>query len=111
MLYGLRAALLNQHLIVVGGSEGRYSYTDEVLCGILYLVMITLTSQVFQYDNKSGQWSEMDQKMERGRYYHAIVEANLRAVCPVGNLNLKKESPGKTLGIIINSHIIAEVNL
>ena len=76
-------------MIVTGGREGRYSYTDEVLCGILNLVMFTLTSQVLQYDSESGQWSQMDQKMEKGRRDHAVAEVNLRAVCfGIGNLHI-----------------------
>jgi|AACY02.9.fsa_nt_gi hypothetical protein len=47
--------------------------------------MVTL--QVFQYEE--GQWSKMDQNLERGRYRHAIAEVNLRDVCfAIGNLNL-----------------------
>ena len=73
---------------MIGGWDGR-NYRDEVLCGILKLVMITIILQVLQYDSESGQWSEMDQKLERGRGEHAIAEVNLRAVCfGIGNLNL-----------------------
>ena len=35
-----------------------------------------------------GAWTEMDGKMREGRSAHAIVEANLGAVCfGIGNLN------------------------
>merc|ERR1712032_1786824 len=61
-LQGLRAALLNQQVIVIGGWDGSNN-RDEV----------------FQYVN--GMWSQMDQKLGRGRSYHAIAEVNLRAVC------------------------------
>ena len=51
--------------------------------------MITLTLQVFQYEE--GQWSKLDHNLERGRSYHAIAEVNLRSVCfGIGNLNLIK---------------------
>ena len=83
---------------MIGGQYGR-NIRDEVLCGILFLVMITLTLQVFQYEKE--QWSKMDLNLERGRSWHAIAEVNIRSVCfGIGNLNLIKS----LLGIIINSH-------
>ena len=35
--------------------------------------------QVLQYNVEAGTWSEMG-KLKRGRYAHAVVEANLGAV-------------------------------
>ena len=37
-VYGLRAARLNQQVVVVGGAD-RGIYRDEVLCEILLLIM------------------------------------------------------------------------
>ena len=34
-LHGLRAAHLNQQVVVTGGKDDDYNYRDEVLCGIL----------------------------------------------------------------------------
>jgi len=59
----LRAAVLNQQVIVIGGRDDGGNNRDEV----------------FQYEE--GKWSKMDQNLERGRYRHAIAEVNLRDVC------------------------------
>ena len=48
--------------------------------------------QVLQYNVEAGSWSQMG-RLKRGRYAHAVVEANLAAVFAAsGNLNtiLKK---------------------
>ena len=48
--------------------------------------------QVLQYNvDGGGAWTEKDGKMREGRSAHAIVEANLGAVClGIGNLNPNK---------------------
>jgi len=56
----LKAARLNGKVVVTGGYGGK----DEVL----------------QYNHAEDTWTQKG-KMERERYDHAIVEANLRAVC------------------------------
>ena len=52
---------------------------DEVLFEMLFLVIFLF--QVLQFNPAEDEWTQIG-KMERGRYDHAIVEANLRAVCP-----------------------------
>ena len=55
--------------------------------------MVNLTLQVLQYNVEAGTWSEMG-KLKRGRYAHAVVEANLGAVFAAsGKINsiFKKE--------------------
>ena len=86
-MYGLRAAHLNQRVVVAGG-YGDGSYRDEVLCGILYLIVLNLYSlQVLEYDGST--WSEKKERMQIPGYAHAIVEANLPDLCSAkGNLNL-----------------------
>ena len=47
--------------------------------------------QVLQYNHEERTWMNVG-TLERARYYHAIVEANLAVVCPaVGNLNAIKK--------------------
>ena len=60
---------------------------DEVLCGVLYLIVLNLLSlQVLEYDGST--WSEKKQAMTTKRAVHAIVAANLPALCPrMGNIN------------------------
>ena len=79
-LYFLRAAHLNQRVVVVAG--------DKVLTGILYLIVLNLYSlQVLEYDGST--WSEKKERMQIPGYAHAIVAANLPALCSaMGNLNL-----------------------
>ena len=58
---------------------------------------------MLQYNNEEKNWLRIAM-LERGRHYHAIVEANLAAVCSaVGNLNPIKKSQEI---IIINKSII-----
>ena len=92
-MIGLRAAHLNQQVVITGGEDGWGNYRYEVLCGILWLVSC-FCLQVLQYNvDGRGAWTEMDGKMREGRSAHAIVEANLGAVCfGIGNLN-----PNKTI--------------
>ena len=129
-LYSLRAAYLNQQVVVTGGSDGSNS-RDEVwyvhtwylsflnglasltcayqvfvifkcasiscmcisgICHFLVWEVLDLTLQVLQYNVEAGSWSQMG-RLKRGRYAHAVVEANLAAVFAAsGNLNtiLKK---------------------
>ena len=50
-----------------------------------------LPVQVFEYDAAAETWSEIG-KMERGRWLHALIELNLRALCPAsGDINLCKK--------------------
>ena len=76
-MYGLRAARLNGKVVVTGGREGFYS-RDELLFEMIFLVIFLF--QVYQYNPAEDGWTKIG-KMERGRFYHAIVEANLHAVC------------------------------
>ena len=56
---------------------------DEVSFGILFLAIFWF--EVLQYNPTTDKWSQIG-KVKRGTLYgHAIIEANLRAVCPVGN--------------------------
>ena len=41
-MQGLRAAHLNQQVVVTGGDDGGTNYRDEVLCGILKLFVFYL---------------------------------------------------------------------
>ena len=86
-LVSLRAAHLNQRVVVTGGYDGS-NYRDEVLCGVLYPIVLNLLSlQVLEYDGSA--WSEKKERMTTTRYGHAIVAANLPALCSaMGNLNL-----------------------
>merc|ERR1712037_711588 len=73
-LFGLRAAHLNQRVVLIGGGDGS-KYRDEVL----------------EYDTET--WAEIGRiKIPRG-YGHAIVGANLGAICPAtGNLKEKLDT-------------------
>ena len=52
--------------------------------------MLSFYFQVLQYNHEERSWLQIG-SMERKRSYHAIVEANLDAVCAaVGNLNPSK---------------------
>ena len=85
VLYGLRAAHLNQQVVVTGGGWDGSNSRDEVLCGLTICYLSTF--QVLQYNHEERSWLQIG-SMERKRSYHAIVEANLDAVCAaVGNLN------------------------
>ena len=86
-LWGLRAAHLNHRVVVAGGRDDGDNYRDEVLCGILHLIVLKLFSlQVLEYDGST--WSEKKERMEIKRMNHAIVEANLPTLCSTtGNLN------------------------
>ena len=90
-LSGLRAAHLNQRVVVTGGMDDGFNIRDEVLCGILYLIVLTLFSfQVLEYNGST--WSEKKEKMTMGHRSHAIIEVNLPALCPTrGNLNQHTE--------------------
>ena len=41
-LFGLRAAHLNQLVVVIGGQDDEYNVRDEVLRGVLYLIVLFL---------------------------------------------------------------------
>ena len=41
-LQGLRAAHLNQRVVVIGGQDDEYNVRDEVLRGVLYLIVLFL---------------------------------------------------------------------
>ena len=75
-LVALRAARLNGKVVVTGGHNGEARY--EVLFEMIFLVIFLF--QVLQYSPAEDEWTQIG-TMERRRYYHAIVEANLRAVC------------------------------
>jgi len=62
-MYYLRAAHLNQQVVVTGGQDGRNS-RDEVL----------------QYNVEAGTWTQIG-TLHRSRSSHAIAEVNLDAVC------------------------------
>jgi len=64
-LYALTAARLNQKVIVVGGTDVGYNGRDKVL----------------EYDGSA--WTEKG-RIKRGRSGHAVVEANLLAICAAG---------------------------
>jgi len=67
-LMGLRAAHLNQQVVVTGGNNDGKNIRDEVL----------------QYNVEAGRWTQIG-KLKRRRVEHAVTEANLGAVCrPVG---------------------------
>ena len=78
-LYGLRAARLNGEVVVTGGWDRTNNVRDEVLFEIILVVLFLF--QVYQYSPAEDEWTKIG-TMERKHYYHAIVEANLRAVCP-----------------------------
>jgi len=60
----LRAAHLNQRVVVTGGTVDRSKGRNEVL----------------EYDGST--WSEKKETMQTGRWLHAIVAANLPSLCP-----------------------------
>jgi len=63
---GLRAAHLNQQAVVTGGFV-----MDPEMGGS------TLRDEVLQYSVETGTWTQMENKMQRRRSDHAIVEVNL----------------------------------
>ena len=67
---------MNGKVVVTGGYSGGTSL--EVLFEMLFLVIFLF--QILQFNPAENEWTQIG-KMERGRYDHAIVEANLRAVC------------------------------
>jgi len=62
-LVSLRAAHLNQRVVVTGGLDDQGNVRDEVL----------------EYDGSA--WSEKKETMQTGRWLHAIVAANLPSLC------------------------------
>ena len=81
---GLRAAHLNQQVVVTGGND-EHDNRDEVLYE--KLVMRDLAClQVLQYNPSDSSWTQIG-SLKRGRAYHAITEVNLAALGCVGNLN------------------------
>ena len=70
-------------MVVIGGDDG--TVRDEVLCGILFVISC-LCLQILQFNVEARTWRESGQKLEIGRKDHAIAEANLGAICLVGNL-------------------------
>ena len=77
-LEDLRAARLNGEVVVTGGGDNEGNVRDEVLFEMILLIIFLL--QVYQYNPAEDEWTQIG-KMKRGRWAHAIVEANLRAVC------------------------------
>jgi len=61
-LIGLRAARLNQRVVVAGGHDGRKA-----------------RAEVLEYDGSA--WSKKKETMTTGRFGHAIVAANLPSLC------------------------------
>ena len=90
-IVGLRAAHLDQQVVVTGGEDGVGNYRSEVLCRVLSL-MSCFCLQVLQYNiDAGGTWTQMGGKMKFARRAHAIVETNLAAVCfGIGNWNQNK---------------------
>ena len=78
----LKAAHLNQQVVVTGGEVD-----DEVLCGIIWLVMRCLAClQVLQYNTSTNTWTQIG-SLKDSRARHAVAEVNLAALGCVGNLN------------------------
>ena len=69
---------MNGKVVVTGGKDGTNNVRDEVLFEMLFLVIFLF--QVYQFNPAEDEWTKIG-TMERKHYYHAIVEANLRAVC------------------------------
>merc|ERR1712037_665430 len=67
-LAGLRAAHLNQRVVVTGGKDDRRNYRDEVL----------------EYDGST--WSKKKETLRTPRSLHTIVAANLPALCSATGL-------------------------
>jgi len=67
-LFGLKAAHLNQQVVVTGGEDDGDNYSGEVL----------------QYNVETDTWSQMTEKMKVPRRDHAVVEANLALLCTAG---------------------------
>ena len=67
---------MNGKVVVTGGQDGRTS--NEVLFEIIFLIIFLF--QVLQFNPEEDKWTQIG-TMERERFRHAIVEANLRAVC------------------------------
>jgi hypothetical protein len=80
-LMGLRAANLNQQVVVTGGNNDGKNIRDEVL----------------QYNVEAGRWTQIG-KLKRRRVEHAVTEANLGAVCrPVG---LRESNAATTTNVL-----------
>ena len=91
---GLKAAHLNQKVVVTGGRDWYGNYRDEVLGRILQLVMRCLAClQVLQYNPSNKTWTKIGSMMKNGRAYHAVAEVNLVDLACVGNLNPVKKIP------------------
>jgi len=69
-LSGLKAAHVNQQVVVTGGSDDEKNYRDEVL--------------QYGYVGTYDTWTQMTEKMKVPRGDHAVVEANLALLCTAG---------------------------
>ena len=74
-------------------TEMRYhmEFSNDLRAGEVRHTRTHTFLQFLQYDAVTDSWTEIGQ-MERGRSFHAIVQANLGDVCAaMGNINLVKE--------------------
>ena len=70
---------MNGKVVVTGGRDKTNNARDEVLFEMIFLVIFLI--QVLEFNHAKDEWTQIG-TMERARNGHAIVEANLRAVCP-----------------------------
>ena len=99
-LRGLRAARLNQRIVVTGGYDDRNDRDEVILCGSLKMPMWHLARlQVLEYNVEAKTWTEIG-NLERGKSFHAIAEIGC-----VGNLNPVKEG-NKIIIIIITKDLL-----
>ena len=83
----LRAAHLNQQVVFTGGFDDERNMRDEVLCGILWLMMRCFAClRVLQYNPSTKAWSEIG-SLKKKRVVHALTEVYLDDAGCVGNLN------------------------
>jgi len=67
-LLALKAAHLNQQVVITGGLDDGHNYSGEVV----------------QYNVETDSWTQMTEKMKVPRRDHAVVEANLALLCTAG---------------------------
>merc|ERR1712130_125000 len=73
-LYGPKAAHLDERVVLIGVAEMTGSFRDEVLEFDASII-------TWEVGSGTGQWAQIG-SMDSAREDHAIVEANLSAICP-----------------------------
>ena len=90
---GLRAVRSSERVVVTGGYDGRNS-RDEVTFRFYQPSDISSCTQVLQYEETAGAWSEIG-KIKKARSSHAVVpvdDVSLYCYGIVGQTNKKQLS-------------------